>query len=303
VSPSEPDERADVALSNPPESGLLAGISPNACHGVVAEHGACDSPVGSFSFTPHPWLTSFATRLLVGGTMQLTQTTGGLPATPTLPALDPGVTLLDADADAAGAVQALTLDRILLAGGDGESEGYWIGDGRRARTDTLHEIAPSARVLDRLQVARAFTTDQHLQLLRTLGERLTAGAEPVVCTLPGLDTHYRDGELARDDHEVFCRALAELRGLAREHDLTVLVTRSRRDEFTAPVERLADHRLEVTRTRFGPQFRDAERGTQETLVYDCGGGWVQTTLAYWQTVLAEREPLYAPGGPTVEVSA
>jgi hypothetical protein len=81
------------------------------------------------------------------------------------------------------------------------------------------------------------------------------------------------------------------------------VTRARRDEFTAPLERLADQHLELTETQFGPQFRDAESGDQETLVYDCGDGWVQTTLAYWQTLLAEREPLYAPGGPTVEVSA
>lgn len=274
-----------------------------ACHGVVTGCGACDPLVGSFSFTPHPWLTSFDIHLLVGGTMHLTQTTAGPPATPTLPELDRGITLLDAETNTTGAVQALTLDRVLLAGADGESEGYWIGDGRHARTDGLHEIAPSPRVLDRLQVARAFTTNQHLQLLRTLGDRLTEGAEPVVCTLPGLDTHYRDGELAREDHEVFCRALAELRGLVRDHDLTVLVTRSRRDEFTAPLERLAEHRLELTQTQFGPQFRDAERGEQETLVYDCGDGWVQTTLAYWQTVLAEREPLYAQSGPTVEVSA
>lgn len=235
--------------------------------------------------------------------MHLTRTTARPTATPTLPDLDPGITLLDSETDATGPVQALTLDRLLLAGGDGDTEGYWLGDGRHARTDSLHEVAPSPRVLDRLQVARAFTTNQHLRLLRTLGERLTAGAPPVVCTLPGLDTHYRDGELARGDHEVFCRALAELRGLVREHDLTVLVTRDRRDEFTAPLERLADHHLELTRTQFGPQFRDVEHGTQETLVYDCGNGWVQTTLAYWETVLADREPLYASTTPTAEVSA
>jgi hypothetical protein len=231
-------------------------------------------------------------------------TTSTPTVTPTLPDLDPGITLLDTEASATGAVQALTLDRILLAGPDSESVGYWIGDGRHARTDGLHEVAPSPRVLDRLQVARAFTCNQHLQLLRTLGERLAeTDTAPVVCTLPGLDSHYRDGELARDDQEVFCRALAELRGLVRKHDLTVLVTLSRRDEFTAPLDRLADHHLELTRTQFGPQFRDAETGEQETLVYDCEDGWVQTTLAYWQTVLAEREPLYASTAPTVEVPA
>jgi hypothetical protein len=231
-------------------------------------------------------------------------TTSTPTVTPTLPDLDPGITLLDADTGTTGAVQALTLDRILLAGADGDSEGYWIGDGRHARTDGLHEVAPSPRVLDRLQVARAFTCNQHLQLVRTLGERLAeTDTAPAVCTLPGLDTHYRDGELARDDLEVFCRALAELRGLVREHDLTVLVTRSRCDDFTAPLDRLADHHLELTRTQFGPQFRDAETDEQETLVYDCEDGWVQTTLAYWQTVLTDREPLYAPTAPTVEVSA
>jgi hypothetical protein len=303
VPSSEAGEPVTGTPSDPPESDTLAGMPPIVRPGVVAEHGASGPLVDSFSFTPHPWLTSFDTDLLVGGTMHLTQPTAGPAATPTLPDLDPGITLLDADTNTTGAVQALTLDRVLLAGVDGGSEGYWLGDGRHARTDGLHEVAPGPRVLDRLWVARAFTTNQHLQLLRTLGDRLADGAAPVVCTLPGLDTHYRDGELARDDHGVFCRALAELRGLVRDHDLTVLVTRSRRDDFTAPLERLADHRLELTQTQFGPQFRAAERDDPETLVYDCGDGWVQTTLAYWQTVLAEREPLYAQSGPAVEVSA
>lgn len=293
-------ETADILSKRLSHGGIVETVTHRLA-GPSPRDGRRES--SSFSFTPHPWLTSFDTHLLVEGTMHLTQTTATPAATPTLPDLGPGITLLDADTNTTGAVQTLTLDRILLAGADGESVGYWIGDGRHARTDGLHEVAPSSRALDRLQVARAFTTNQHLQLLRTLGERLAAGPRPVVCTLPGFDTHYRDGELARDDHEVFCRALAELRGLAREHDLTVLVTRSRTDEFTAPLERLADHRLKLLQTQFGPQFRDAESGAQETLVYDCGDGWVQTTLAYWQTVLAEREPLYAPGGPTVEVSA
>jgi hypothetical protein len=93
----------------------------------------------TFSFTPHPWLTPFESDLLAGGTMQL-GTTSTPTVTPTLPDLDPGITLLDTEASATGAVQALTLNRILLAGPDGESDGYWIGDGRHARTDGLHSV-------------------------------------------------------------------------------------------------------------------------------------------------------------------
>jgi hypothetical protein len=220
-----------------------------------------------------------------------TTATAGLP---TLPDLESGVTLLERGdgTDLTGVLGALTIDRLLLAGSDGSATGYWLGDGRHARTDTLHAVAPAARVLDRLRVARAFTTDQHLVLLRRAARRLASSTDPAVCTLPAIDARYRDGELPDDDRTVFCRALAELRAVAREHDLPVLVTRHRDDEFAAPLARLADHRLELTTTQFGPRFRDPAADEPATLVYDRGDGWVQTTLAYWQRVLEARTPLY-----------
>jgi hypothetical protein len=220
--------------------------------------------------------------------------TTGTAGVPTLPDLGSGVTLLESSdgSDLTGALQALTLDRLLRAGSPGVTVGYWVGDGRHARTDTLHAVAPAARVLDRLRVGRAFTTDQHLTLLRRLARRLADAEEPVVCTLPALDARYRDGDLPDDDRAIFCRALAELRGLAREHDLPVLVTRYRDDEVARPLDRVADHRLELTTTRFGPRFRNPANDDATTLVYEDGDGWVQTTLAYWRRVLAGRTPLY-----------
>jgi hypothetical protein len=63
----------------------------------------------------------------------------------------------------------------------------------------------------------------------------------------------------------------------------VILTRTRADDYTAPVERTATT-IEVERTRFGPRF-DCEDLDFETLVYPVGDGLVQTTFAFWREVL------------------
>lgn len=69
---------------------------------------------------------------------------------PIVPALTPGLQVLDADPDAGPALQALVADHVLLAGGDA----CWIDPGSQARTAPLVDVAPSGRILDRIQVAR-----------------------------------------------------------------------------------------------------------------------------------------------------
>jgi len=89
------------------------------------------------------------------------------------------------------------------------------------------------------------------------------------------------------------------------YDIPVLVTRTKRNDFTASGVTAADHHLECEQTRMGP--RVVGDGF-ETLVYPVDdGAYYQTTFAYWRQLLAARatqvgvEPTTpAPSTPTPE---
>ena len=93
--------------------------------------------------------------------------------------------------------------------------------------------------------------------------------------------------------------IAVLAGVARDHEIPVLVTRKTDDEFSEPVENAASRVLHCHSTAFGPRFRTDDEDT-ETLVYPIEGStFVQTTLAFWERVLAARTPLYEDAGQEV----
>jgi hypothetical protein len=203
----------------------------------------------------------------------------------TLPELDVGVNVLTADSSVRRAIHVLAVDYVLRSGGDA----CWVDPGTHAQTGPLVELAPSSRILDRIRVARGFTPFQHLDLLRSLPGWCTERTELVV--VPHLDCYYRDdGLLADEGEEMLLSGLASLARAARQHDIPVLVTSATTDAFSRPIVTAATRTLTCESTPFGPRFRaDGE----ETLVYPTDdSGWVQTTLAFWERVLAAREPLY-----------
>lgn len=199
-----------------------------------------------------------------------------------LPDLQQGITLCSTDAAVDSTIHALAVDHVLLSGG----EAVWIDPGTHAQTGPLSELAPSDRILDRIRVARGFTPFQHLELLRSLPGLATDCSLVVV---PQLDRYYRtDSLLADEGTEMLLSGIASLATVARDHDVAVLVTRSREDGFSEPIETAADHTLACESTPFGPRFQADE---EETLVYPVDGGrWVQTTLSFWTDILAAREP-------------
>jgi hypothetical protein len=207
-----------------------------------------------------------------------------------LPDLDDVVQLLDTeDTDVRPPLHALTIDRVLLAGASGESTATWVGTGQHAQTTSLHDLAPAPRVLDRIEVARGFTPYQHHALVQKAIDRLDATS--VLFVVPAVDAPYRDSDLPDEDaREMLLRVLAQLASVPRQYNIPVLVTRTGTDSFGEAVGELAADTLTYRETRCGPRF---EGGDHETLVYDLGGGWVQTTLAYWQQVLDSRQALYA----------
>lgn len=213
--------------------------------------------------------------------------------TPTLPSLDAECYLLETDDDTAGPLQSLVLDHLLLNTG----AAYWVDAAGRARTDTLARIAPSDRLLDRIQVARGFTAYQHAALVDRVLEVLDEDTALVVA--PSIDAMYRDGDTRRPDTDAMLeQSVSRLTTRCREYEVPLLLTCYRPDELSAPVARYVDETIRCESTRFGPRFVGGEF---ETLVYPVGDGHVQTTLAFWIQVLEHRLTVESPTPPGVAI--
>lgn len=212
---------------------------------------------------------------------------------PELPTLDAGVTLLETNERATGALQSLVLDHILLENGPA----VWVDAKGHSTTQTLAQVAPSMRTLDRVHIARAFTPWQHQSLLRDLTE--TVDEQTSLVVLPSFDAFYRTDDLRRGERKRMLEAGARLIGtLAADYEIPILVTQCRTDVLTAPLRAKVDSVVECELTKFGPRFIGDEF---ESLVYPVGDGLVQTTLAFWQRVLETRHPAAATA-TTSEVS-
>ncbi|MGZ0748401.1 hypothetical protein [Halorarum halobium] len=226
-----------------------------------------------------------------------------------LPSLEDGITLLDVEGGRGVPIlQSLVLDHLLLHDGPA----FWVDANGHATTTTLAQIAPSQRLLNRIHVARGFTAYQHYgtvcdlptavnQSIRrstadtgTSSRQSTARNEdasshtPSLIVAPAVDAQYRTDDTLGDAHAgtLQARTLARLATYADGYEVPVLVTRSKADEFAAPVATAADRRLECEQTRMGPRFTGEEF---ETLVYPVDdGAYYQTTFTYWRQVLGAR---------------
>ena len=205
---------------------------------------------------------------------------------PELPALSTGFHLLETAGRAVGPLHALVLDHLLLEGGTA----VWVDANGHGTSIHLADVAPAARVLDRIRIARGFTAFQHHALVRDAVDELDDAGLIVV---PAVDAHYRADDIrGAEPGTLLLQSLSRLAQYARERELPVLATRTAADAFSAPVERLADGVIAVEQTAFGPRFRGPDF---ETLVYPERGPTVQTTLAYWAQILEARQPLHEDG--------
>lgn len=201
-------------------------------------------------------------------------------ATPTLPTLEAGCHLLETDDRATGALQSLAVDHLLL----NEGATYWVDAAGHARADMLARIAPSNRLLDRIQVARGFTAYQHTALIDHLTACLDETTTLVV--VPAIDALYRTDDIRGPDATEMLRAsVNSLAACSKEYDIPILLTCTDRDALSSPVAEHVDKTIRCESTSFGPRFVSPDT---ETLVYPVSNGHVQTTLAFWQQVLSER---------------
>ncbi|KZN22620.1 hypothetical protein A4G99_19365 [Haladaptatus sp. R4] len=214
---------------------------------------------------------------------------------PELPSLDPGITLLETDERMTGSLQSLVLDQLLLEQGSA----VWIDAHGHGTTHPLTQITPSMRILDRIHIARAFTPWQHQSLVEDLARELTD--ETTIAVLPALDCFYRSEDLPRGDDERMLATVAErIDAVAERFEIPVLLTLQTDDTLTAPIHEIADRTIQCERTKFGLRFAGEE---YETLVYPLENGLVQTTLAYWKRILANRHPAMVDAGVSPEMSA
>ena len=226
-----------------------------------------------------------------------------------LPSLEDGITLLDVEGGRGVPIlQSFVLDHLLFHDGPA----FWVDAHGHATTTTLAEIAPSQRLLNRIHVARGFTAYQHYGAVCDLptavnesiqtattdtgaaGRRARGRGEaasphtPALIVAPAVDAQYRADDSLGETHAktLQARTLARLATYAEGYDISVLVTRSDRTDFTEPVVTAADHHLECEQTRMGPRVVGEDF---ETLVYPVNdGAYYQTTFAYWRQLLAAR---------------
>lgn len=196
------------------------------------------------------------------------------------PSLDRGVTLLSMDDRATGALQSLVLDHLLM--NDGEAR--WIDSRNNATTTTLARVAPSMRILDRIQVARAFTPFQHYSIVEELPD--TVLPETSIIVLPAIDWFYTEDELRRAEGQAMLDGVLEIVSeIAATHEIPVVISRHASQAPGEAIDPHVDAEIECTLTRFGPRFSGSEF---ETLLFECETG-VQTTLAFWRRVLQARQ--------------
>lgn len=202
---------------------------------------------------------------------------------PELPPLDAGLHLLESER-VRGPLHTLVIDRILTKSGPA----YWVDTRGHATIRPLARLTPDPQVLDRIHVARGFTGFQHYALVETLLTIADGTVSVIVC--PAIDDPYRDDDLRDEERqEMLVRVLAMLSRLAREHDLPIVLTRTRVDTLSEPVATAVDAIIECEQTRMGPRFHS---DGFETLVYPLGNGQLQTTLAFWERILEARQPVY-----------
>jgi hypothetical protein len=214
---------------------------------------------------------------------------------PELPSLNPGITLLETDERMTGSLQSLVLDQLLLDQGSA----IWIDAHGHGTTHPLTQITPSMRVLDRIHIARAFTPWQHQSLVQDLAGELTD--ETTIAVLPAVDWFYRSEDLPRgDDKHMLSMVAEQIEVLDDRFEIPMLLTLQTDDTLTAPIHEIADRTIRCEQTQFGPRFAGEE---YETLVYPLENGMVQTTLAYWKRILANRHPAIVDADVSPEVSA
>ncbi|MFB6245667.1 MAG: hypothetical protein ABEJ03_04975 [Candidatus Nanohaloarchaea archaeon] len=186
------------------------------------------------------------------------------------PRLVEGVNLLEKP-EGLPVFQALVADNLAE-----EASAVWIDSGNQASTYALRSYG-NPSILERVEVARAFTPFQHHRTVEKLESFVTSSTDILV--LPAVDGLYADGQLRDwEAEELFAEAWSSIVDLQERCDLKVLVSVSGSPLLSPQVESSADRTIEVSETGRGWVYCSAGF---DQYGYRSGDG-VQTTLSLWE---------------------
>lgn len=211
----------------------------------------------------------------------------------TLPALEPGLTLLRTPHPRSTALHRLALETVRQV--DGRT--YWLDARNTASTYALHDLAPHSRLLRRIRLARAFTAHQHVTLVERVVNAVTPRTGCLV--VPNAPSLYRDDDVPEPEAgRLLEAAVAALRTVCTSYDIPLLVTDAGpRDDLAGVVTAAADATYRAESTDLGYRFVGEDF---ETTVYWDDAGW-QTTVPYWVQLcgaVAESMAAEQPGPVT-----
>lgn len=201
--------------------------------------------------------------------------------TPRLPALQTGINVLDTDKRMTGSFQSLVLNHVVTYGGNV----VWVDSQGHASTHVMNRIAPQGNMLDRINVARAFTAFQHYSLVENLVYEVNR--ETTIVVLPAIDHFYAADDLLQDEgREMLDEVMDMVQDVIQRYRVPVLLSTAAAlsAQHCAPIRNSHYHRIACEVTQHGPRFMT---DSFQTLVYP-ENGVIQTTLAFWEPVMQER---------------
>ena len=153
-------------------------------------------------------------------------------------------------------LQSLVLNHLLVH----DDPAVWVNVNGHATTTTLAQLAPSRRLLDRIHIARGFIAYQHYGAVCDLSSAVTRSSQesptddslrgrqppkhdgnvaqtPSLIVAPAVDATYRAADTLSEAHTktLQARTLARLATHADWADVSVVVTRSKRDDVAPSI--------------------------------------------------------------------
>lgn len=215
---------------------------------------------------------------------------------PTVPTADAGLTTLQCPHPRSGALHRVAVQTIQEVDGPV----YWVDARNTASTYALARLAPTGRVLDSVQVGRAFTAYQHFRLVERVINRTTPQSGCIIA--PNLPALYRDDDVpSHEATDMLDAVIDALVTLADTLQLPVVASVTETDRLGARVTDRATREIECVETAFGYRF---DGDDVDAHGYWQDGCW-QTTIPYWVDLFgpadAAQAPTIAPPEPALTV--
>lgn len=193
-----------------------------------------------------------------------------------LPQLTQGISLLRNRDGSNFGIQSLVINQMI----SDHKDVYWVDSKEKASLKTLNRLIPSPKFLERMKVARAFTSYQHFSLIRELENKVSYTTSLVV--VPEINWFYRDmadGEKKRMIKE----EINILKNLSNHYNVPILWSLYEGgDDYTKElIRRVSDEEIEFEVTEMGPKFSSSNF---KTYFYPVNG-YFQTTIDFWRAIL------------------